>query len=62
MLNDMKSVMKLLESRDIELELNGMHKLLVAFINILSDKLSHLKFTEDLNLEYENDTLYREIK
>lgn len=58
MLNDMKSIMKLLESRDIELNLNGMHELLIALRNILFDKLSHLKFTEDLNLEYENDTLY----
>ena len=58
MLNDMKGVMRLLESRDTELKLSGMHRLLVAFRNIISDKLSHLKFTEDLNLEYENDTLY----
>lgn len=57
MLNDIKGVMRLLESRDIELNLNGMHELLVALRNILFDKLSHLKFTEDLNLEYENDTL-----
>lgn len=61
-LNDMKGVMNLLESRDIELELRGMHELLVAFRNILSGKLSHLKFTEDLNIEYENDTLYSRDK
>lgn len=60
MLNDMKGVMRLLESRDIELELKGMHKLLVAFYNILDNQLSHLRFTEDLNLEY--DTLYSRDK
>lgn len=62
MLNYMKGVMRLLESRDIELELKGMHELVVAFRDIISDKLSHLKFTEDLNLEYENDTLYSRDK
>lgn len=62
MLNDMKGVMRLLESHDIELELKGMHELVVAFRDILSDKLSHLKFTEDLNLQYENDTLYNRDK
>lgn len=62
MLNNMKGVMRLLESRDIELELKGMHELLVAFYNILYNQLSHLKFTEDLNLEYENDTLYSRDK
>jgi hypothetical protein len=62
MLNDMKGVMRLLESHDTELELKGMHELLIAFRNILSDKLSHLKFTEDLNIEYENDTLYSRDK
>ena len=51
-----------MSSRDIELELKGVHELVVAFRNIISDKLSHLKFTEDLNLEYENDTLYSRDK